>query len=171
MTLALLQIKLEKTDKIRKCKIISRKITLGKCVFIFKCIQAAIFYTMIRNLVTDLSHVPLSRDFSHAAFYDRLNLCVSILDKISERSKYASYFSYCRKVIRAYQDSWDNRCRLLFCCMGNSDRNRVSNMKKLINKEDILRKINIFTFNIEIESIIKINFLFKDKEELKRNLV
>lgn len=35
----------------------------------------------------------------------------------------------CRKVIRAYQDSWDNRCRLLFCCMGNSDRNRVSSAR------------------------------------------
>ncbi|GLH08390.1 Uncharacterized protein GBIM_13628 [Gryllus bimaculatus] len=31
-----------------------------------------------------------------------------------------------RKVIRAYQDSWNHRCRLLFCCMGNSDRNRNS---------------------------------------------
>ncbi|XP_076247442.1 inactivation no afterpotential E isoform X4 [Calliopsis andreniformis] len=31
-----------------------------------------------------------------------------------------------RKVIRAYQDSWHNRCRLLFCCMGNSDRSRNS---------------------------------------------
>ncbi|XP_023245102.1 sn1-specific diacylglycerol lipase alpha [Copidosoma floridanum] len=31
-----------------------------------------------------------------------------------------------RKVIRAYQDSWDNRCRILFCCIGKSDRNRNS---------------------------------------------
>ncbi|XP_067000117.1 diacylglycerol lipase-alpha [Anabrus simplex] len=31
-----------------------------------------------------------------------------------------------RKVIRAYQDSWNHRCKLLFCCMGNSDRNRNS---------------------------------------------
>ncbi|XP_021926065.1 sn1-specific diacylglycerol lipase alpha isoform X2 [Zootermopsis nevadensis] len=31
-----------------------------------------------------------------------------------------------RKVIRAYQDSWDHRCRILFCCMRNSDRNRNS---------------------------------------------
>ena len=31
-----------------------------------------------------------------------------------------------RKVLRAYQDSWDNRCRILFCCIGKSDRNRVS---------------------------------------------
>ncbi|XP_039297973.1 diacylglycerol lipase-alpha [Nilaparvata lugens] len=31
-----------------------------------------------------------------------------------------------RKVLRAYQDSWDHRCRLLFCCMRNSDRNKNS---------------------------------------------
>ncbi|XP_063850553.1 diacylglycerol lipase-alpha-like isoform X2 [Scylla paramamosain] len=31
-----------------------------------------------------------------------------------------------RKVLRAYQDSWDHRCRLLFCCMGKSDDNRNS---------------------------------------------
>lgn len=35
------------------------------------------------------------------------------------------WFMSFRKVIRAYQDSWDNRCRILFCCMGNSDRSRV----------------------------------------------
>lgn len=48
--------------------------------------------------------------------------------------KYASLFDmttrfhalFFRKVLRAYQDSWNHRCRLLFCCMGNSDRNRVS---------------------------------------------
>lgn len=31
-----------------------------------------------------------------------------------------------RKVIRAYQDSWNHRCRLMFCCIGTSDRNRNS---------------------------------------------
>ncbi|XP_023315106.1 sn1-specific diacylglycerol lipase alpha isoform X2 [Trichogramma pretiosum] len=31
-----------------------------------------------------------------------------------------------RKVIRAYQDSWNNRCRMFFCCIGKSDRNRNS---------------------------------------------
>ncbi|RZF32805.1 hypothetical protein LSTR_LSTR011451 [Laodelphax striatellus] len=31
-----------------------------------------------------------------------------------------------RKVLRAYQDSWDHRCRLLFCCMRNTDRNKNS---------------------------------------------
>lgn len=31
-----------------------------------------------------------------------------------------------RKVLRAYQDSWQNRCRFLFCCSAPSDRNRNS---------------------------------------------
>lgn len=31
-----------------------------------------------------------------------------------------------RKVLRAYQDSWHNRCRFLFCCSAPSDRNRNS---------------------------------------------
>uniref|UniRef100_T1H985 Diacylglycerol lipase-alpha n=1 Tax=Rhodnius prolixus TaxID=13249 RepID=T1H985_RHOPR len=31
-----------------------------------------------------------------------------------------------RKVLRAYQDSWDHRCRLLFCCIRNSDRSKNS---------------------------------------------
>ncbi|XP_063923643.1 diacylglycerol lipase-alpha-like isoform X2 [Zophobas morio] len=31
-----------------------------------------------------------------------------------------------RKVLRAYQDSWQQRCRFLFCCSGTSDRNRNS---------------------------------------------
>jgi sn1-specific diacylglycerol lipase len=31
-----------------------------------------------------------------------------------------------RKVLRAYQDSWQQRCRFLFCCSSTSDRNRNS---------------------------------------------
>ncbi|CAG9814969.1 unnamed protein product [Phaedon cochleariae] len=31
-----------------------------------------------------------------------------------------------RKVLRAYQDSWHNRCRFLFCCSSAHDRNRNS---------------------------------------------
>ncbi|KAJ8985199.1 hypothetical protein NQ317_018228 [Molorchus minor] len=31
-----------------------------------------------------------------------------------------------RKVIRAYQDSWHNRCRFLFCCSTANDRNQNS---------------------------------------------
>ncbi|XP_051162711.1 diacylglycerol lipase-alpha isoform X5 [Leptopilina boulardi] len=48
-----------------------------------------------------------------------------------------------RKVIRAYQDSWDNRCRILFCCMGNSDRNRNSfaDIAKLLS--DFFRDLDV----------------------------
>ncbi|XP_015123034.1 sn1-specific diacylglycerol lipase alpha isoform X1 [Diachasma alloeum] len=48
-----------------------------------------------------------------------------------------------RKVIRAYQDSWDNRCRMLFCCMGNSDRNRNSfaDIAKLLS--DFFRDLDV----------------------------
>lgn len=35
-----------------------------------------------------------------------------------------NFFS--RKVLRAYQDSWHNRCRFLFCCSSASDRNSNS---------------------------------------------
>ncbi|KAF5293080.1 hypothetical protein FQR65_LT11072 [Abscondita terminalis] len=31
-----------------------------------------------------------------------------------------------RKVMKAYQDSWDQRCRVLFCCMRATDSNRNS---------------------------------------------
>ncbi|KAF5296341.1 hypothetical protein FQA39_LY12558 [Lamprigera yunnana] len=31
-----------------------------------------------------------------------------------------------RKVMKAYQDSWDQRCRVLFCCMSATDSNRNS---------------------------------------------
>lgn len=41
-----------------------------------------------------------------------------------------------RKVLRAYQDSWDHRCRLLFCCMGNKDdeRNSFSDIARLLSE-------------------------------------
>ncbi|XP_064082451.1 diacylglycerol lipase-alpha-like [Macrobrachium nipponense] len=41
-----------------------------------------------------------------------------------------------RKVLRAYQDSWDHRCRLLFCCMGKSDdtRNSFSDIARLLSE-------------------------------------
>ena len=31
-----------------------------------------------------------------------------------------------RKAVLGYQDSWNRRCQMLFCCLGNSDRNQVS---------------------------------------------
>lgn len=48
-----------------------------------------------------------------------------------------------RKVIRAYQDSWDHRCRLLFCCMGGTERNRSSfaDIAKLLS--DFFRELDV----------------------------
>lgn len=31
-----------------------------------------------------------------------------------------------RKAVLGYQDSWNRRCQMLFCCLGNSDRNQVN---------------------------------------------
>lgn len=49
----------------------------------------------------------------------------------------------CRKVIRAYQDSWDHRCRLLFCCMSSSEHNRNSfaDIARLLS--DFFRELDV----------------------------
>ncbi|RWS12438.1 sn1-specific diacylglycerol lipase alpha-like isoform X5 [Dinothrombium tinctorium] len=41
-----------------------------------------------------------------------------------------------RKAMRAYQDSWNRRCKLLFCCVGKSDRhqNSFSEIAKLLSE-------------------------------------
>ncbi|KAL0280575.1 UNVERIFIED_CONTAM: hypothetical protein PYX00_001834 [Menopon gallinae] len=48
-----------------------------------------------------------------------------------------------RKVLRAYQDSWDQRCRLLFCCMRHSDRsqNSFGDIARLLS--DFFRDIDV----------------------------
>nr|XP_015836274.1 PREDICTED: sn1-specific diacylglycerol lipase alpha [Tribolium castaneum] len=65
-----------------------------------------------------------------------LAICViamkgSILDTAPRASmQYILYFRVGKtislKVLRAYQDSWQQRCRFLFCCSSASDRNRNS---------------------------------------------
>lgn len=48
-----------------------------------------------------------------------------------------------RKVLRAYQDSWDQRCRLLFCCMRHSDKsqNSFGDIARLLS--DFFRDIDV----------------------------
>uniref|UniRef100_A0A0A9W875 Diacylglycerol lipase-alpha n=1 Tax=Lygus hesperus TaxID=30085 RepID=A0A0A9W875_LYGHE len=48
-----------------------------------------------------------------------------------------------RKVLRAYQDSWDHRCRLLFCCIRNSDRtkNSFTDIARLLS--DFFRDLDV----------------------------
>lgn len=77
-------------------------------------------------------YVPLGWDFALVWFLRSFGFMRWRLGEHQNVHLNARTVLCCRKVIRAYQDSWDNRCRLLFCCMGNSDRSRVSSAKNLI---------------------------------------
>lgn len=48
-----------------------------------------------------------------------------------------------RKAMREYQDSWNRRCRLLFCCVGHSDRqrNNFADIAKLLS--DFFRDLDV----------------------------
>ncbi|XP_055930624.1 diacylglycerol lipase-alpha-like isoform X2 [Argiope bruennichi] len=48
-----------------------------------------------------------------------------------------------RKAMREYQDSWNRRCRLLFCCIGHSDqqRNNFADIAKLLS--DFFRDLDV----------------------------
>ncbi|XP_023290694.1 sn1-specific diacylglycerol lipase alpha isoform X3 [Orussus abietinus] len=71
-----------------------------------------------------------------------------------------------RKVIRAYQDSWDNRCRLLFCCMGNSDRNRNS-------FADIARLLSDFFRDLDVvpSDVVAGLVLLRKFQKVERELI
>ncbi|XP_043281706.1 diacylglycerol lipase-alpha isoform X2 [Venturia canescens] len=71
-----------------------------------------------------------------------------------------------RKVIRAYQDSWDNRCRLLFCCMGNSDRNRNS-------FTDIARLLSDFFRDLDVvpSDVVAGLVLLRKFQKIERELI
>ncbi|GFT65747.1 sn1-specific diacylglycerol lipase alpha [Nephila pilipes] len=48
-----------------------------------------------------------------------------------------------RKAMREYQDSWNRRCRLLFCCIGHSDqqRNNFADIARLLS--DFFRDLDV----------------------------
>ncbi|XP_074594649.1 inactivation no afterpotential E isoform X2 [Brevipalpus obovatus] len=50
-------------------------------------------------------------------------------------SKYSNVSSFCshfkRKAMRQYQDSWNRRCELLFCCIANSDRHQQNSFAEI----------------------------------------
>ncbi|XP_075727994.1 inactivation no afterpotential E isoform X2 [Rhipicephalus microplus] len=60
-----------------------------------------------------------------------------------QRSLQDGKLRYKRKAVREYQDSWNKRCRLLFCCMGTNDRNRNSfaEIAKLLS--DFFRDLDV----------------------------
>ncbi|XP_074109664.1 inactivation no afterpotential E isoform X3 [Cotesia typhae] len=71
-----------------------------------------------------------------------------------------------RKVIRAYQDSWDNRCRLLFCCMRNSDRNQNS-------FTDIARLLSDFFRDLDVvpSDVVAGLVLLRKFQKVERELI
>lgn len=59
-----------------------------------------------------------------------------------------------RKVIRAYQDSWHNRCRFLFCCSTASDRNRNSfaDIARLLS--DFFRDLDVVPSDVVVGLVL-----------------
>ncbi|KAL1488240.1 hypothetical protein ABEB36_015195 [Hypothenemus hampei] len=62
--------------------------------------------------------------------------------------------SFFRKVLRAYQDSWHNRCRLLFCCSTPSDRNRNSfaDIARLLS--DFFRDLDVVPSDVVVGLVL-----------------
>ncbi|XP_050074233.1 diacylglycerol lipase-alpha [Anopheles maculipalpis] len=73
-----------------------------------------------------------------------------------------------RKVIRAYQDSWDHRCRLLFCCMGNSDRSRNSftDIARLLS--DFFRDLDVVPSDVVAGLVLLRKFQKLEREVIVR---
>ncbi|XP_055389650.1 diacylglycerol lipase-alpha isoform X2 [Condylostylus longicornis] len=73
-----------------------------------------------------------------------------------------------RKVIRAYQDSWDHRCRLLFCCMGASDRTRNSftDIARLLS--DFFRELDVVPSDVVAGLVLLRKFQKLEREAIVR---
>ncbi|CAD7091657.1 unnamed protein product [Hermetia illucens] len=73
-----------------------------------------------------------------------------------------------RKVIRAYQDSWDHRCRLLFCCMGTSERNRNSftDIARLLS--DFFRELDVVPSDVVAGLVLLRKFQKLEREAIVR---
>ncbi|XP_063219967.1 diacylglycerol lipase-alpha isoform X2 [Bacillus rossius redtenbacheri] len=71
-----------------------------------------------------------------------------------------------RKVIRAYQDSWDHRCRLLFCCIRNTDRNRNSfaDIARLLS--DFFRDLDVVPSDVVVGLVLLRKFQKIERETI-----
>lgn len=70
-----------------------------------------------------------------------------------------------RKVVRAYRNSWNKRCRLLFCCMGNSPQNKNSfaDIAKLLS--DFFQDLDVVPSDV-IASLVLLRNFQKIEEKL-----
>jgi hypothetical protein len=75
-----------------------------------------------------------------------------------------------RKVIRAYQDSWDHRCRLLFCCMGNSDRSRNSFTEIARLLSDFFRDLDVVPSDVVAGLVLLRKFQILEREAIVRQV-
>lgn len=75
-----------------------------------------------------------------------------------------------RKVIRAYQDSWDHRCRLLFCCMGSSEqaRNSFTDIARLLS--DFFRELDVVPSDVVAGLVLLRKFQRLEREAIVRQV-
>ncbi|CAO1396104.1 unnamed protein product [Diamesa serratosioi] len=73
-----------------------------------------------------------------------------------------------RKVMRAYQNSWDHRCRILFCCMGSSDRSRNSftDIARLLS--DFFRDLDVVPSDVVAGLVLLRKFQKLEREAIVR---
>lgn len=59
-----------------------------------------------------------------------------------------------RKVLRAYQDSWQNRCRFLFCCSSanESNRNSFADIARLLS--DFFRDLDVVPSDVIVGLVL-----------------
>jgi sn1-specific diacylglycerol lipase len=76
-----------------------------------------------------------------------------------------------RKVIRAYQDSWNQRCRFFFCCLNTSDRNRNSftDIAKLLS--DFFRDLDVVPSDVVAGLVLLRKFQKLEREAVVRQVI
>lgn len=76
-----------------------------------------------------------------------------------------------RKVMRAYQNSWDHRCRILFCCMGSSDRSRNSftDIARLLS--DFFRDLDVVPSDVVAGLVLLRKFQKLEREAIVRQVI
>jgi sn1-specific diacylglycerol lipase len=75
-----------------------------------------------------------------------------------------------RKVMRAYQDSWNQRCKFLFCCMGSSDRSRNSftDIARLLS--DFFRDLDVVPSDVVAGLVLLRKFQKLEREAIIRQV-
>lgn len=75
-----------------------------------------------------------------------------------------------RKVMRAYQDSWNQRCKFLFCCMSSSDRSRNSftDIARLLS--DFFRDLDVVPSDVVAGLVLLRKFQKLEREAIVRQV-